>query len=307
LPPPPFAFGFFRTDLRIDGTLGRVWPLTATSFFVTPQYFATLRTRIVDGRALAPTDYGAHAGDAVVVSRSVAKNLFGSGNPIGRAIEEREFKGTIKHTVVGVAEDARTSSLRGEPDFVIYQTRSDGAQSLFFLLVRSARPQSEIETGVRSALASFDPALPVYRVEAMTESIGRAIAEERLFARLVGTLGLLATVLAAVGLYTVIAYSVAERTPEIGVRMALGARDLAIVGLIVRQAGRLVVVGLALGVGGAAALARVLSNRLFGVTALDPSVYAAGALALVLLAIAASAIPARAATRVDPLDALRSE
>jgi len=89
--------------------------------------------------------------------------------------------------------------------------------------------------------------------------------------------------------------------------MALGARDLAIVGLIVRQAGRLVVVGLALGVGGAAALARVLSNRLFGVTALDPSVYAAGALALVLLAIAASAIPARAATRVDPLDALRSE
>ncbi|MGA9838039.1 MAG: FtsX-like permease family protein, partial [Gemmatimonadaceae bacterium] len=135
--------------------------------------------------------------------------------------------------------------------------------------------------------------------------VRRSVGDSYLFARLVGVLAALAALLATIGLYSVVAFAVAERTHEIGIRMALGAREAAVVKLVVRQSALLTIVGLVLGTGGAVALARLLASKLFGVTPLDPTTYVVAALIWALLAMLASIVPARAAARVNPVEALR--
>jgi ABC-type antimicrobial peptide transport system permease subunit len=197
--------------------------------------------------------------------------------------------------------------LRGEPDLVVYQPVSAAFQTNIVLTVKSDRPPRDVEALVRRVVAEVDPSLPLQRTELLTESVARNVAAERVFARLVSILATLAAVLAAVGLYSVIAYAVAERTREIGIRMALGAGARTIVGMVVRQAVRVVIVGVVIGIALASAISRMLENRLFGVAPLDLLTYTGAATLLIGLAGIASAQPAHAATRVNPIDALRHD
>jgi ABC-type antimicrobial peptide transport system permease subunit len=213
----------------------------------------------------------------------------------------------MQRRVAGVVSDTRLRSLRGEPEPTLYEPLSAAHQADVSLLVKSDRPSRDIEAMVRTVVAEIDPSLALYRAEKLTVGVARSISTERVYAHLVGILATLAAVLAAVGLYSVIAYSVAERTREIGIRMALGAAAATIVGMVVRQASRVVVTGLVIGVLLAAGISRVLESRLFGVAPLDVRTYLGAAVLLVVLGAIASAQPARLATRVNPVDALRHD
>ena len=174
-------------------------------------------------------------------------------------------------------------------------------------LVRSPGPQARVAAEVREIAGSLDSSLPLYNVEGMAERVAQRMSEERLFAKTLGLVALIAVLLAAIGLYGLVAFGVAERTREFGIRLALGAQSGRILGLVVRQVGVLVVLGVALGSGGAVVLTRLIENRLFGVSALDPRAYVAAAGVLAAVALLASYRPARAATKVDPIVALRHE
>jgi len=175
------------------------------------------------------------------------------------------------------------------------------------LFVNSRIPTNEVVTTVQRVLAEIDPALPIAHMEPMSQTLAGAMAQERLFARLVSLLAMLAVLLAAVGLYGLIAYAVAERTREIGVRMALGARSGPLVGLVVSQATRLVAAGLILGLAAAVLFGRLFQSRLFGVSPLDVMTYVATTVIVIAIGAMASAQPTRAATRVNPVEALRHE
>jgi ABC-type antimicrobial peptide transport system permease subunit len=165
----------------------------------------------------------------------------------------------------------------------------------------------ETQATLRAIVDGLDPTLPFMYVERLQDKTARALAEQRLFARVVLTLAGLAMLMAAIGLYGVIAHSVAARTREIGIRMALGAQRKAVMALFLRHAGTLAAVGVALGVAGAIWLSRLVESRLFGVEALDVTAFIGAALLFLVIALVASAIPTRAAVRVDPVVALRTE
>ena len=302
--------GFGGLSFRRAEAAEKEWPLSADGFWVSPDYFAVVGIPVLAGRAFTNAEYNAprdSTGMTLILSRSAAKTLFGDENPVGRRVSERRGRVTAVHTVVGVVADARTSSLRNEPDPVVYQPMSLAWQSHVFVLTKSDRPRRDTETLVRSVVERIDPSLPISRTELLTDGVADAMADARLFARLVGLLAALAATLAAIGLYGVIAFAVIERTREIGVRIALGAQTVGIVQMVVGQAGKLVIVGLVLGIGAAVALSRMLANQLFGVTPLDSVTYVAAAVVLAALGIVASAAPARAASRVNPVDALRAD
>ncbi len=244
------------------------WLLFANTFFVSPGYFATLRLPIAAGRPFSEAEFARGARNVVVVNRAAARALFGRDNVLGQQLAG--------------SEEA-------------------------FLLIRSPLSTNDVQALARAAVDAFDPSLPLERVQPLQDDVDAATSDERLFARLVGILAALAAALAAVGLYSLVAYTVAERTREIGLRMALGAQSRAIVGSVVRRAVGLVVAGLALGTGVALVLSRLLQSHLYGVQAWDVPTHVAAVVIALALTVLASAIPARAATRVDPVDALRHE
>ena len=175
------------------------------------------------------------------------------------------------------------------------------------MVVRSARPAEALVREVRTALAAYDPSLPSGDYYELERLIDNAVAPRRLTTQLLGFFSVLALALAALGLYGVIAFTVVQRTQEIGIRMAIGAQRRDVLGLIVGGGLRLVGVGLLIGLTGAFALTRVLTSLLFGVTAHDPVVFAGNATLLILIGILACVIPALRATRVNPIVALRTE
>jgi putative ABC transport system permease protein len=176
-----------------------------------------------------------------------------------------------------------------------------------YVLVRSSLPTAQTERMIADALARIDANIPFFRAESLGDALRRSIAEERLLARLLGLFAALAVALAGIGLYGVIAYSVARRRREIGIRVALGARVGAVVRLVAAQSLRLVAIGAVLGTIGGYALSRALGSRIFGVTPVDPATYVAAIIAFAMVAALASALPTLAALRVDPLETLRQE
>jgi putative ABC transport system permease protein len=309
----PFDYGYTMTDLRADDDRTTTWPVTATSFAISPDYFETLGIPLLAGRIFTAAEFradSASAPDGVLISRTLSNRLFGDGDPTGRWIVQRTAPRDVSRLVLGVVGDVRSMGLRGDAEPIIYEALSFEGRwrpSRVQVLVRSGRPQSDVEALVDAAVAEFDPSLPVAHAESMVTRVGSAMTEERLFARLVSLLAGIACLLTAVGLYSLIAYSVEERRREIGVRMALGAHTGAIVRLFVRQAGSLVVIGLVVGTGFAIVLSRTLESRLFGVARLDALTYGAAAAVLVVLGVVASAVPARNASRVNPVETLRLE
>jgi predicted lysophospholipase L1 biosynthesis ABC-type transport system permease subunit len=221
-------------------------------------------------------------------------------------VEVHGFTGTMQQPVIGVAEDVRIGA-RDDVNLTVYQPLGAAAMPLGYVLVRSSLPPAQTERQIADALGRIDPNIPFFHAESLGAGFRRAIAEERLLARLLSLFALLAVALAAIGLYGVIAYSVARRRREIGIRMALGARSATVVELVVRQSFTLLAVGVLLGTLGGYALSRVLASRMYGVTPVDPTTYILAIAGFATVAALASAIPARSATRVDPIETLRQE
>jgi ABC-type antimicrobial peptide transport system permease subunit len=214
-------------------------------------------------------------------------------------------------TVVGVAKDIRSQSLQGpEPPTMFFPYAQVGKSAYFTPLqmtvaVRTDGDPAKLAPAVRQAVRQLDPNIPISDVRAMDDIVGASVASRRFTTILLGAFAGLAVVLAGIGIYGVIAYGVSQRTYEIGVRMALGAQQRAVLMLVMREGLRMAAVGLAIGIVGAIAVARVIRSLLVGVTVADPLALAAATVVLIAVAALASLVPAQRAMAVSPTEALR--
>jgi putative ABC transport system permease protein len=275
---------------------------------VSADYFETMGIPIRRGRTLADTDDLTHPG-VVVVSESMAQRYWPNQDPIGKRLKiplpDTPFHDTWL-SVVGVAGDARYREIRsGRLD--LYMSYRQANHRPRHLVVRSRLDPHALAGPVRDVVRGLDPDVPVTDVLAMSEAVSAALGGPRFAARVFGAFALVALVLAALGLYGLLAYSVSRRTREIGVRVALGAQAADVRRLVLGEGLTLVAAGIAIGLAAAWVASRALDSLLFGVTAADPLTYALGPLVLAAVAAAASLLPARRATRVDPAVALRAE
>ena len=274
---------------------------------VSPAYFRTLRIPLRAGREFTAVD-GTSAPNVAVIGERLARRFWPDGDGIGKRV-------TIGHengfgpwmTVVGVAADVVESSLDREPRFAIYVPFAQDPMSGMHLAVRSHSDPSILVRAVVSEVRRLDRELPVFQVETMRQLASDEVTGLRYIAILMTIFGAIALVLALVGFYGVMSYAVSERTQEIGVRIALGARRSDVLALVFRRALGITLAGVAAGIAAAFALARVLAGLVFGVSATDAATFTGVALLLAAVALAASYIPARRATRVDPTTALRYE
>jgi len=276
---------------------------------VGPGYFATVGIPIMLGRDIRPRDV-ASAESVCVVNEAFAKFYFGTSNPIGKHVTD-EFPDTRKtFVIVGVARDARDHSLRRGifRRFYLSALQPLGTYSSFmnYEIRTYSDPAGIIQTARREIL-SFDPAIPINSVKPLEGLLDDTLRQERIIAQLSAVFGGLALLLACIGLYGVLSYAVAQRTNEIGIRMALGAEGGAVIRMVLRETAVLIVVGLAAGVPTSLACARLIQSKLFGLKPADPGTLAAALGIMIAVAVASGYIPARRASRVDPLIALRYE
>jgi putative ABC transport system permease protein len=303
--PLPLSGADEGATFRIDGRA--VSPddhLVAGPRLVSPGYFETMGIPVVRGRGFAESDR-ADAPATLVINEAMVRAYFPAGDPIGQRLMLTGSSGQPWREIVGVIRDVHHRGLdepsRPEMYFPFAQLPSPG---LTLVLRTEGEPRGSV-AAVASAVRSIDADQPLGAVRTMDELLTRSVAGRRFPLLLLATFATLALVLAAVGIYGVMSFLVAQRRHEIGVRMALGAEAKDVRRLVVGQGMRLVLAGLALGALGAFALTRVLRGLLFAVSATDPLTFGAVALLLVLVALAACWIPARRATRIDPLAALR--
>jgi putative ABC transport system permease protein len=302
----PFGWSF-STDVRAEGVDSIPRVASGGPYFnrVTPQYFATLGLRIVRGRGFTTGDRRG-AERVTVLGATMARLIWPGQDPLGRCIYVEESRECTR--VVGVAADTRRESVTdsGAVQYYLpYDQLDHGKISALFVRTR-VDARSLVET-VRREIHAAEPGLPYVQAFTMSQQIAPQLRSWRLGAAAFTAFGLLALVIAATGIFAVIAYGVSQRTQEFGVRMALGAQAAEILHLALGQGLRAVAGGLALGMLGALALSRAIASLLYGVRPTDPAVYGGVAMALVAVAAAAAWLPARRAAAVDPLVALRYE
>ena len=264
------------------------------------QYFEALQIPVLRGRVFGPED-GPTAERRVVISRSVADALFPDADPVGRQIQ---VTGLVAR-VIGVVGDLSLNA-RGTRAPAVYHSHSQFADNRNWMLTQvvSTTPGAHVLEGARRELAAIDPALVLYEPQQLDEVVGHGRASERFALQLIGAFAMLALTLAGIGIYGVLSYAVTSRRAEIGIRMALGAPQSAVRGMILLRGVRLATAGLACGVAGALALTRALQSLVFDVSLSDPAVFGLAAAILGLTALAAAWLPARTAIRVNPVETL---
>ncbi|MBI2498483.1 MAG: ABC transporter permease [Opitutae bacterium] len=269
-----------------------------------PGYFAALGIPLKAGRDFTWRDAEGQP-DVVIISESTARRLFPNGeNPVGR----RLITGinSAQREIVGVVGDIRAESLSTVPGDTMYYPTAQLGDSFLSFVVRTTRPAGALREEIKAAVHALDPGIPLDEIQPLANLLTQSISDRRLVMGLVSVFALLALLLAGLGIYGVISYSVSQRTGEIGVRMALGASPGLIVGLVLREGLKLTLLGLGAGLLVSYGLTRLLASQLYEVSTTDPLIYAGVSAFLATVGFLACWIPARRATKVDPLTALRA-
>jgi predicted permease len=301
----PFSGGFQRTTFTdgVDSTdprNGRLTPVVA----VAPGFFSTAGITLLSGRDFEEQD-DARGAMVAVVNRAMAESFWPGQDPLGKHVH---FLGeTWDVTVVGEVNTVKYSTLGEPPQAIVYMPLKQHYSPFVSLYVRTNGDPAKALGTVRNTVQSLIPTIPLVRVQTVGQILLQSLTAPRIGAELLGTFGLMALILAAIGTYGVMSYSVSQRTPEIGIRMSLGAQQGDVLRLILAGGLAMVLVGVAFGLGFSALLSRSMSSLLFGIGAFDAPSFLAVAALLILVAMAACWIPARRATHVDPLVALRYE
>ena len=288
----------------------------AVYFLITPNFFTTMKARVVRGRDLNDFDTAASSWVAII-NESMARRFWPGEDPIGKRLTLGVVSGERPREIVGVVADIPVRRDRAESQPVIYTSYLQQSPDyrgpianmfgqMTFLLRTPGDPLSLVPAA-RSAVADVDPDHAITRIQMMEQYWGGGLRDKRILASVLGAFAFVATVLAAIGIYGVMAYSVAQRTREIGIRMALGAGPRKVLMLIGSRAVILISVGMAIGLAGSIALSRVIASQLWGIEPTDPATFTGVSLLLVAVALVASFVPARRAICVDPTEALRTE
>jgi putative ABC transport system permease protein len=279
------------------------------SYFIaiSPDYFRALGTPFVEGRAFTERD-DANTSKVVIISRTLARNLFPNESAVGKRLQLINPEQSNEwREIVGVAGDVSYNGLHDSDTLTIYTPFAQTPFLWTYLMIRTDGLPETLTQGVRQAVSSVDATIEAAGFRTMDQLVSQSVAQPRFYTILLGAFALLALVLAAVGIYGVMAYTVAQRTHEIGVRMALGASRNDVLRMVIKQGLLLALAGISLGLLAAFGLTRLMKNLLFDVEATDPQTFVVISMILIAVALLASFIPARRATKVDPLEALRYE
>jgi putative ABC transport system permease protein len=268
-------------------------------------YFETMKIPLLKGRSFAESDDDKHP-RVVVIDETLAHQYFGSEDPLGKHIV-LPAGSQVPREVIGVVGAVRDSSLSAAPEPTLYFPLMQGPDQTMSMVVRVSGPQETILPAIRSAIWSVDRNQPIYEIRSMPEILGNVTSAPRIAFILLDVLAVVALVLAAIGIYGVTSYNVGQRTQEVGVRLTFGATPDAIVSMLVRQATKITMIGIATGLLFAWLMTRFMSSLLYGVSSTDPAIFVGATLLVGIVATIACYVPARRAVRVDPLVALRME
>jgi predicted permease len=307
-PTLPFTFNFNQQEMRVDnrtyneGQRGEI----IENVSISADYFATLGVSVIDGRGIDATDvFGGP--DVAVLNETMARQFWPNESAVGHTFQTVNPTRTRTFRIVGVARDHKRHGVLEQPSPFVYYAAAQRPGQYNFLLARTTGDATTLLNGMRRELLAMEPSLVFMVSSTMEQNLGNTLMPARVGALLATMFGGLGTLLAAIGLYGVIAFSVARRTREIGVRMALGARPAGVMTMIMRQGFTIVAIGLGVGALLAAAAAFGLRQLLYGVQPLDPIAWATALSAMLAAAALANFVPARRAMRIDPMTALRSE
>ena len=283
-------------------------PIEATAAVVSPDYFQTLAIPILGGRDFRADEFMPSAPESrpVILSAGLAQKLFGATPPVGQRIVLGTAASARAADVVGVVGDVKSARLRADPPLMVYRP-SDPTFVSVTMLVRSSQPDDQMISAMRAAMREVSPELPLYDVGSLDHDLDHQLVEERVMARLMGLVAAVAGIIALAGLYAVVAHLVAERTRELGIRIALGAPAPSIRRLVLRPVAVVTIAGAAVGVGLVVASTRLLAARVYHISPFDPATVATAVCALLGAALLAAWRPARRATRIDPTVTLRTE
>jgi len=274
---------------------------------VSSDYFKTLGARLQQGRTFNTADTSDHP-RVVIINETAARSFWPHESPLGKRISDtgtqRDF-----YEIVGVVNDLGFPGDMGEPytRFEAFVPVAQAAPANLFIVLRTDSKAEAIANSLRSSIAGLEPALPVYRIRTARTAVDQGLGGISLLGSLLGAFATIGLILAAIGIYGVISYTVVQRTEEFGIRMALGAQSRDVLWLVLGKGAVLIAIGALLGAFGAYGLSRVLISAIPSLPTRDPLILPGAALALVVVALVACYIPARRATRVDPLVALKSE
>jgi predicted permease len=313
--------GVEAVSASLNGPLGTSWragsfvvegyqpapgeQLVTNEEFVTPDYFQAVGLAIIEGRGFTSDD-GRLGSRATIINRTMARRFFPAG-ALGKRWTTDDALEPDSPVIVGVVEDAKYIDVRGATPNMVYRVAGATAEVLGNLEIRTAGSPASLAPTVRQVLSELEPALPVFDIVPLDQRVSRGLTNDRLIASLTSAFGAVALLLACLGLYGTISYGVARRIAELGLRMALGADRATVAWLVIREALTLVTVGAALGLPLAFVAGRSILSLLHGVGAVDPASYSQATVLLLVVAGIAAYLPARRASRIDPMVALRSE
>jgi putative ABC transport system permease protein len=302
---PPISAGGIVTNIRLIGMPQRSGEkMMGAATAIIPGYFRTLGMPVLQGRDVAWSD----PQPMLVVSQSAARQFWPAQSPIGKRIGFGP-RDTVGLEVVGVVGDSHSRGLTADAPAMIYMSYAGAARlaRTMTLVVRGRGDVGAVVATTKQALREIDPTLALFSIRSVRDVVDQSVGQPRLNTTLLASFAVVAVVLAIIGIYGVVSYSVAQRTQEIGVRMALGAGQRDVLRLILREGAALATLGVVLGVAGAYAATPLIRSWLFGIERTDPRTTVAAAIGLVVIALGASYLPARRASRVDPLVAMRGD